>query len=444
MNNVIIQEETKKDVETKETKLSSSRWLFLICWLAYAAAYIARGNFSFARSLMMGEGIIDAGIAGIISAVYFVCYAVGQLFNGILADRKSPFVMVMIGLGIVVTSNLCMTIGGQPAGLLIFWWGVNGLGQSMLWSPVFFIVSNILHSKVKFTAITLISVCTPAGKTSCALLSGLALTSGKWQSVFYMASIVIAVILVVWIAVYLSVRKDVVIRRPKKDSKRGEDAEIQGMGFGRMLLISGMAVVLPALLIHGLFLNGVTELIPSILTNEYDLSPSLSATLDSIIPILGVCGVFFCNFIYFKVCKRNEMKCANIIMSLNIIPIAIMLVLALSLRSGFLIGKMGDARIFVITYGLIYILQLGFGHVIISLAAMRYAKFGLAATMTGLLNAVNYGGSAIATYGMSYAVESLPLWQTVSLWIGCLVLAVVFLTVGQKMWTKFSKAQKFD
>ena len=69
MNNVIIQEETKKDAETKETKLSSSRWLFLICWLAYAAAYIARGNFSFARSLMMGEGIIDAGIAGIISAV---------------------------------------------------------------------------------------------------------------------------------------------------------------------------------------------------------------------------------------------------------------------------------------------------------------------------------------------------------------------------------------
>ena len=111
-----------------------------MCWLVYSAAYIARGNFSFGRSLMMDEGIIDAGIAGIISAVYFICYATGQIFNGILADRKSPFVMVMVGLSVVTLSNIAMTISGQPSWLLILWWGINGLGQSMLWSPVFFIV----------------------------------------------------------------------------------------------------------------------------------------------------------------------------------------------------------------------------------------------------------------------------------------------------------------
>ena len=442
MNDLTIETKTN---EVKETKLSSSRWLFLMCWLVYAAAYIARGNFSFARSLMMEEGIVDAGIAGIISAVYFICYATGQIFSGILADRKSPFVMVAVGLGVVAASNIAMTIGGQPAWILILWWGVNGLGQSMLWSPVFFIVSNVLHSKVKFTAITLISVCTPAGKTSCALLSGLSLTSGKWESVFYMASFIIALMLVIWVSIYLSVKKDVIVSRPKVKNKEAAlaDKEMSGMSFKSLIVASGMLIALPALLIHGLFLNGITELIPSILTNEYDLSPSLSATMDSIIPILGVFGVFFCNFVYFKICKRNELKCASIIMGLNIIPVVIMLVLALSLRTGFLTGKIGDALIFVITYGLIYILQLGFGHVIISLAAMRYSRFGLAATTTGMLNAVNYGGSAIATYGMSYAVESLPLWQTVLIWIACLALAMVFLIIGQRKWTRFSK-KNFD
>ena len=131
-------------------------------------------------------------------------------------------------------------------------------------------------------------------------------------------------------------------------------------------------------------------------------------------------------------------------MALNIIPVVIMLVLAFALSSGFLTSKLGDAIIFVITYGLIYILQLGFGHAIISLMAMRYAKFGLAATMTGLLNAVNYGGSAIATYGMSYAVESLPLWQTVVIWLGCLLFAFVFLSLAQGKWARFSKQEKFD
>lgn len=437
--------ETEKtiDISEKETKLSSSKWIFLVCWLVYSAAYIARGNFSFARSLMMDEGMIDAGIAGTISAVYFICYASGQIFNGILADRKSPFIMVMIGLSVVVGSNMAMTIGGQPAWLLIVWWGINGLGQSMLWSPVFFIVSNILHSKVKFTAITLISVCTPAGKTSCALLSGLALTSGKWQSVFYAASLVIATVLVLWVAIYLSVKKEIIVRRPKP-SAEGEQGKKEKAPFGRLIIASGMILALPSLMIHGLFLNGVTEVIPSILTKEYSLTPSASALLDSIIPVVGVFGVFFCNFIYFKLCKRNEIKCANILMALNIIPVVIMLVLAFALSSGFLTSKLGDAVIFVITYGLIYILQLGFGHAIISLLAMRYAKFGLAATMTGLLNAVNYGGSAIATYGMSYAVESLPLWQTVIIWLGCLVFAFVFLTLAQGRWTRFSKQEKFD
>ena len=391
----------------------------------------------------MDEGMIDAGIAGTISAVYFICYASGQIFNGILADRKSPFIMVMIGLSVVVGSNMAMTIGGQPAWLLIVWWGINGLGQSMLWSPVFFIVSNILHSKVKFTAITLISVCTPAGKTSCALLSGLALTSGKWQSVFYAASLVIATVLVLWVAIYLSVKKEIIVRRPNP-SAEGEQGKKEKAPFGRLIIASGMILALPSLMIHGLFLNGVTEVIPSILTKEYSLTPSASALLDSIIPVVGVFGVFFCNFIYFKLCKRNEIKCANILMALNIIPVVIMLVLAFALSSGFLTSKLGDAVIFVITYGLIYILQLGFGHAIISLLAMRYAKFGLAATMTGLLNAVNYGGSAIATYGMSYAVESLPLWQTVIIWLGCLVFAFVFLTLAQGRWTRFSKQEKFD
>jgi OPA family glycerol-3-phosphate transporter-like MFS transporter len=162
----------------KETKISSSYILFLVCWLVYTCAYIARGNYSFARTLMMEEGIIGIGVAGAISSVYFICYAAGQIVNGILADKKSPFGLVAIGLVAVVLTNLVMTIK-QPSWLLPVWWGLNGFGQSMLWSPVFFIISNILHSKVRFFAVTAIAISTPAGKMSCSLLSSLALKGGK-------------------------------------------------------------------------------------------------------------------------------------------------------------------------------------------------------------------------------------------------------------------------
>lgn len=90
-------------------------------------------------------------------------------------------------------------------------------------------------------------------------------------------------------------------------------------------------------------------------------------------------------------------------------------------------------------YGAIYVLQLAFVHLIISLMAMRYAKFSLAATVSGISNAAAYGGSAIATYGLSFAIELLPLWGTILIWIGCLLLSAISLAVGRKKWNCFSK-----
>ena len=141
------------ETEKRETGIKFSRLLMICCFIAYSCAYIARGNFSFARTLMIDGGIIDAGEAGILSAVYFICYALGQVVNGVIADRRSPFVMVIIGLSVVAASNLAMPfLSAAPIAMIIFW-GINGVGQSMLWSPVFFIISNVLNTKIRFTAI---------------------------------------------------------------------------------------------------------------------------------------------------------------------------------------------------------------------------------------------------------------------------------------------------
>ena len=424
----------------RETGIKVSKLLLLCCFIAYSCAYIARGNFSFARTLMIDGGIISVGEAGIMSAVYFICYALGQVVNGVIADRKSPFIMVVIGLSVVIVSNLAMPfLAGAPIAMIVFW-GINGMGQSMLWSPVFFIISNVLNSKVRFMAVTLISICTPAGKISCSVLSGLSLITDKWQNVFYMASFVIAAVMVLWVAVYLSVKKDVIAQYPEKKSEENETVSENKYSFGKLIVMSGTLIMLPALAIYGLFLNGVVELIPSILSGQYHLSSSVAALLESIVPLIGVSGVFLCNFVYLKIFKKNEMRSAAFLMSVCVLPMIVLLVFTLGLeKGGYLVSQYFDAVVFVVTYGVIYILQLAYGHLVISLVPMRYSKFGLAATMTGLNNAVNYGGSAIATYGMSYAVEILPLWQTVGIWLICLVVAAVFLFLSSIKWTKFSK-----
>lgn len=420
----------------RESGLSSSKWLFALCFLVYSAVYIARGNFAYARSTMLADGVIDVGSAGILSAVYFGCYAVGQLINGAAADKRPPFLLVSIGLCVISVTNAAMTLP-VPSAFRIIIWAINGFGQSMLWCPIFYIISNVLHSKVRFTAITVVTLCTPVGKASCAWLSGLAISGGKWQNVFFMASSVIAVVAVLWISVYLGLRKDIVLPITSNDEVIKSAEKSRGL-FG-LLLESGVLFMLPAMLVYGLFLNGVVELIPSILVKNYDLSSTGAALLDSLIPILGSLGVIVANVLYLKVFKRNDMKSALFVMAVSLLPMLVMLALTLGKNDGFLFGKYVDSAMFVVTYGLVYILQLSFGHFCVSLVPMRFIKFAFAATVSGIANAIGYGGSAIASYAMNYAVERLPLWQTVIVWIGCLSAASAFLMVALVKWNKFVK-----
>ena len=424
----------------KESTLSASKWLFLICWLVYSCAYIARVNYSTAIDGMKVAEIIDENIAGLISSVYFVVYALGQVFNGIIADKRSPFVMVIIGLSIVTASNAAMFLVYSPSWLLVLWWALNGLGQSMLWSPVFFIISNALAPKIRFFAVTIIALCTPAGKISGYLFSGISLSVGGWRGVFAMGAGVICFALLLWIAFWLSLRKDIYLDRGARSNaeKKSEknDIECKKSGAKNLFMASGMLIAAPSLIIHGLFLNGATEWIPSILQNTYELSDSIAAYLTIIIPAIGAFGVFLCNLVYLKF-KKNEMTTAAFFMIISIVPVVVLYFLTSSEVK--MLGMTAEAILFTAMYGLLYILQLGYSHCLISLVPMRFSVFTMAATVTGINNAINYLGSAISTYGMSIAIERMKMTQLMILWLVLLSVASVFVLISIRPWSSFKK-----
>ena len=99
-----------ENTKPRESGLSSSKWMFALCFLVYSSVYIARGNFAYARSTMLAEGVIDVGTAGILSAVYFGCYAIGQIINGAAADKRPPFLLVSIGLSVIAATNAAMML----------------------------------------------------------------------------------------------------------------------------------------------------------------------------------------------------------------------------------------------------------------------------------------------------------------------------------------------
>ena len=422
-----------------ETKVSTSRWLFLICFLVYCTSYIARGSFSFVRSTMIEDGAIGIGVAGAISAAYFVFYAIGQLVNGFLGDKLPPFWMVTSGLLVVIASIAMMTVK-QPSMAYVIWWGINGYGHSMLWSPIYFLLSNVINQKFRPFALTAISLSSPSGKIMSALVSGAALSGNRWQSVFFTVTLISAAVLLLWVAGYLTLKKSMIA--PISENEGVESNAKEGKsnrGVLRILILSGAAIMLPSMFVHGLFYNGVVELMPTILYEQYSMTPSMAAILEIIIPMLSIAGVFLANFVYYKMFKQNDMRSAAFLMGFTLAPIGVMLLLAFFKREGYMIGQYPDAIIFVTTYALAYLFQFAFNHIVIVLLPVRLARFSCASTMSGIANAINYAGSAISTYGMTYALMKLPLWQTVMIWGITLVVAASFVSLAQGRWGRFLK-----
>jgi hypothetical protein len=133
------------------------------------------------------------------------------------------------------------------------------------------------------------------------------------------------------------------------------------------------------------------------------------------------------------------MQSAAFLMGMTLLPTSIMLLLALFIPHGYMIGQYPDAIIFVVIYAFAYLFQFAFNHIVIVLLPVHFARYSYSSTVSGIENAVNYGGSAISTYGMTYALLKLPLWQTVLIWIALLLVATLFVFLAQIRWRIFSR-----
>ena len=135
--------------------------IFLICYFAYTAIYIARVNLSMAAPELREIQILTEAQYGVLGSVFSIIYSVGRLLIGSLSDRKPPVLLICTGLLLCAVSNLCIGFMPPYVGMLLLW-SVNALAQSMLWSSVLCVLASIYDGPVakKRTSIMVTAVAT--------------------------------------------------------------------------------------------------------------------------------------------------------------------------------------------------------------------------------------------------------------------------------------------
>ena len=266
--------------------------IFIICYLAYTAIYIARVNLSMAAPELRNMQALSDAQYGILGSAFSIIYALGRLITGNISDRKPPVLLICLGLILSGISNICIGFMPPFLGMLLLW-SINALAQSMLWSAVLCVVSSIydMQTAKKRTSIMVTSVAT--GNILGILLPVALIERFGCHWAFIAPGLIT---LVAAAAVFFAIQK---IPAPSANLRQPHKK------MGELLKSPGLRVALVPTFFHGVIKDNVTLWMTVFLTDRYGVNLSQTAYSVLLIPVVGLVGRLLYAPIY-RFCKNRE------------------------------------------------------------------------------------------------------------------------------------------
>ncbi|WP_178666550.1 MFS transporter, partial [uncultured Eubacterium sp.] len=249
--------------------VKKSRLIVIAMWIIYGSAYFGRTCYSAAIASIVSSGLYTKSAIGLVGTAFFICYGVGQIVSGIAGDKVNPFAMVL--LGAIGSSACCFSMAfAKSVALMAVIWGLNGIFQSMLWAPLLRIYSQTINSKLREKAILNIALSLPVGTVCAYLCSTLIIKYSSWNNVFICGGAVISVAFLLGLFSVFVCKKSmtrVSVKIDKTDKNTNS-------GFLPLVISSGLLIIIIPSFLHGMMRDGITNWVPTMITEEYGVLPS--------------------------------------------------------------------------------------------------------------------------------------------------------------------------
>ena len=379
----------------------------------------------------MSSGGYTKASMGLVGTFFFLAYGIGQLVNGLLADKLSPVKMIFIGLTLSAVTNLLMGLSHSITALQIIW-SLNGFALSMVWSPIIKIFSVHMPYKLKKAAAFNISTTIPIGTLAAYGLTSLVLIiTPDWRIVFFVSSAVIIILSSVcyfFIGGVIKSLNDTLAEEsetsPVSNVKPAEPVDKRK--FILTFLQSGILLVALAVMCNGIIKDGVNMWIPTYLKERYSLSTLATILTVAIIPIFNLSGIYIGQFINNRV--KNELKSTGIIFAIATI---VLVILSLGVNN-FVLA--------IILLAITTALMLGANSIMLSVFPLYFAKYNKTATVSGFLNFSSYVASAISAYAFGAISDNFG-WSTTQ-WVWVMVALAGVATATAAGIKKFTRNYK--
>jgi len=410
-----------KLITEKEKAPSLFVSLTALCTLAYFVSYISRINLGASMVELVAIGYAPQTTVALALSINSIMYGAGQIISGYLGDRCRPQNVMLGGFILAGLMNVSVALL-QDASWLIALWAVNGFAQSLMWPPIVRILAQNLNNDEYTVACKWVSWGSAFGTMAVYAVSPMLIGLVGCRSIFMVSGAAALVMAVVWKGAYehLGVKT---YSQVEPKAKTPDTAV--GSGFTKTAVIL-MGLVMLAIVLQGMLRDGVTNWMPTLVSESFGLDSSSAILSGVMIPVFHILCSQVTTWLYRRVI-RNELLCSGVIFA-----VAMLAAVGLVVFDG--AGPVLSVSLMALLVGCMH----GVNFVLICMVPPYFAGYGRVSLVSGILNSCTYVGSALSTYGIAVFSQLFGWQATIGLWAIIAALGMGICVALTRKWQRFA------
>lgn len=398
--------------------------LFILCAMTYIIGLFGRMSYAAVTvELITGEGFTKAQ-AGLIGTALFAVYGLCQFFAGFLGDRIAPKKMVFTGVLGSAILNIGMGLTADYR-LMLALWSLNGVFQSLIWSPCYKVFSEILPPSRRVQACSNAAATYPLATVITYLFAAVALHVLGWRSVFLLSGALMIAAAFFWLVRMSWYERLVAQYGDIEHIHLTEQEQASGGSLFYILAVSGVLYAVVGAVTHGMLRDGIQSWVPTFMAENFSFGASISTALAILLPLVNITGVFLTKAIGRR-WIHNELNGSAAFFIVTIGALAALSVLCKTSAVGSLLMMTVASTCMV-----------GSNIMLINLMPIHFGAIGRASSVTGVLNCSAYIGSALSSYGIGKVADLFGWSAAIDVWLGFSVFALVTALLGARRWGKY-------
>lgn len=394
--------------------------LCIFLGFAYTMYVIGKMSFSAATVGLIEDGVLSKTETGIISGVFWLIYALGQIAGAIIVNKVSAYLLIEIGIVGSAVSNILMACTENFAFMLVAWC-LGAASQMGLWPGLLKLTSTEVADKHRPMIISYLAYAYSIGSIISYFLTAGILAVSTWEYIFLSCGIICAV--AVPGIIYSKRRLSPILE--KEFEQEADSDSPKGKLTWRIIWDRGLIFFALLMCLRTIVDSGVGSWMPTILFEVYGVSSTYSSLLSVVRSVISLLGITLGAFVYARL-KGDELPSLLIVM-VPLLPM-ILILNYLSILS--------VSIVIVLLFGATLLLAAASPRISLNYPA-RYQDVGLTATVGAIMNCMSTGGMALATYGGGYIADRFGWNAVVLMWT---ILIALFLIVAVSLipiWNRF-------